>query len=182
MKNGITFIIPTINRGTLGRSIESLLNQTNPNWFAIVVFDGIEKYDFEDDRIISLKVDKIGESGKSGLVRNYGIKMACTEWIGFLDDDDTLTNDYVEKLFMQYSDKDLVVWKMIYTNGVVLPPENHKTLDYANVGISFCFKNKFENLFFDGNSLIEDLEFLKKLESLTDNWVISNDICYKIRH
>ena len=37
----ITFIIPTIGRHTLSKTLDSLINQTNPNWKAIVIFDGI---------------------------------------------------------------------------------------------------------------------------------------------
>lgn len=37
----VTFIIPTIGRDTLSKTIDSLINQTNPNWKAIIVFDGI---------------------------------------------------------------------------------------------------------------------------------------------
>ena len=40
--NKITFIIPTIGRPTLSKSIESLINQTNKNWEAIIIFDGIK--------------------------------------------------------------------------------------------------------------------------------------------
>ena len=36
----VTFIIPTIGRDTLTRTIESLEKQTNENWKAIIIFDG----------------------------------------------------------------------------------------------------------------------------------------------
>ena len=38
----ITFIIPTIGRNTLTRTVISLLQQTNKNWKAIIIFDGIK--------------------------------------------------------------------------------------------------------------------------------------------
>ena len=41
MDNQITFIIPSVNRPTLERSINSLVSQTNPNWECIVVYDGV---------------------------------------------------------------------------------------------------------------------------------------------
>ena len=37
----ITFIIPTIGRQTLPRTIQSLKNLQNSNWKAIVIFDAI---------------------------------------------------------------------------------------------------------------------------------------------
>lgn len=102
----ITFIIPSINRPTLQRTIDSLLNQTSPNWRAIVVFDGVDGITFEDERIIVLRINKTGlegpKNGQSGLVRNEGIKLVKTDWIGFLDDDDSLDKNYVKTLFEKY--------------------------------------------------------------------------------
>jgi len=37
----VTFIIPTIGRDTLQRSIDCLLEQTIQEWKAIIIFDGI---------------------------------------------------------------------------------------------------------------------------------------------
>ena len=42
MCNIITFIIPTIGRTTLERSIESILNQSFDIWYIIIIFDGIK--------------------------------------------------------------------------------------------------------------------------------------------
>ena len=39
----VTFIIPTIGRNTLQRSIDCLLEQTIQTWKAIVIFDEIKK-------------------------------------------------------------------------------------------------------------------------------------------
>lgn len=43
METRITFIIPSINRETLSRTIDSLFKQSNPNWKAIIIFDGVKK-------------------------------------------------------------------------------------------------------------------------------------------
>jgi hypothetical protein len=55
-------------------------------------------------------------------------------------------------------------------------------LVFSNVGISFCYKNKFENLFFDNNRDGEDFDFLMKLQSLTTNFIITPEIFYNVRH
>ena len=60
MDNQITFIIPSVNRPTLERSINSLVSQTNPNWECIVVYDGVDGISFNDDRIKTIKIDKLG--------------------------------------------------------------------------------------------------------------------------
>jgi UDP-glucose:(glucosyl)LPS beta-1,3-glucosyltransferase len=184
----ITFIIPSINRPTLQRTINSLLLQTNPNWKCIVIYDGVEGFMFYDNRITTLSINKIGlignvnKNGQSGLVRNEGIKLVDTEWIGFLDDDDTIDKDYVKILFEKYQDYDFVVWRIKYNNNLILPPLNMNELVFSNVGISFCYKNKFENLFFDNNRDGEDFDFLMKLQSLTTNFIITPEIFYNVRH
>jgi len=182
----ITFIIPTINRPTLDRTIKSVLKQTYSNWRCVVIFDGVDKIDFKDSRITSLSIPKTGlvgpKNGQSGLVRNEGIKISNSEWIGFLDDDDTLNEKYVETLVKNYLKYDFVVWRMKYRNGLVLPPQNLNELQFARVGISFCYKNKFDNLLFESNRDGEDFDFLKKLESLTKNFVIAPEVYYNVRH
>jgi glycosyltransferase involved in cell wall biosynthesis len=182
----ITFIIPSVNRETLTNSINSILNQTNPNWNVIVIYDGVVGPNFNDERIKTLESHKQGlfgpNNGQSGLVRNIGIQMAKTEWIGFLDDDDTIHPDYVKTLFEKYLEYDFVVWRMIYFGGKVLPSQNNSNLVFGDVGISFCYKNKFNNLLFDNNRDGEDFDFLMKLKSLSDKWIITPEVYYNVRH
>jgi glycosyltransferase involved in cell wall biosynthesis len=186
MEPFITFIIPSLNRFTILNSIESLKNQTNPNWRCVIIYDGVDGTPFDDERITIIKIDKKGlvgpNNGQSGLVRNEGIKLCNTEWIGFLDDDDTIHPDYVKKLFEEYSNYDFVVWRMKYQNGLVLPPQKIKEIIFGRVGISFCYKNKFDNLLFDNNRDGEDFDFLSKLKKLTSNWVITPEVYYNVRH
>jgi hypothetical protein len=71
----------------------------NKNWNAIVVFDGIEPTISEsDERIKIIKNNKKEGEGRNHAckVRNFAYSFVNTEWIGFVDDDDTL-NDYVDK-------------------------------------------------------------------------------------
>ena len=97
----ITFIIPTIGRSTLRRTLQSLQDQTNQNFKCIVVFDGIDPtITVDDNRFKIIKTNKLGQGRNSaGLVRNEGMKLVNTEWIGFVDDDDTLSNTYVDKFY-----------------------------------------------------------------------------------
>ena len=182
----ITFIIPSIARLSLLTTIESLKNQTNPNWNAIVVFDGVDGINFDDERVKVIMSKKVGlegpMNGQSGLVRNIGIKKTETEWIGFIDDDDTIHPEYVSTLSEKYSDKDFVVWRMKYQNGLVLPPLKHNELTFSRVGISFCYKKKLGEILFDSNRDGEDFDFLMKLKNSTNNWVITPEIYYNVRH
>jgi len=181
--NAVTFIIPTINRDTLNRSINSILNQTNKNWFCKVVFDDVEPIFFNDDRIESIKIEKLGVihdgHGQAGLVRNFGIDLVKTNWIAFLDDDDTINDNYVEILLSQYLDKDFVIFKMKYENGFTLPQGNN--LSFGNVGISFAYK-KYLNMKFESNKNSEDFDLIQKLKNKTDNYIVSDYIMYNVRH
>lgn len=185
MEPFITFIIPSLNRPTIANSVNSLLNQTNPNWNAIILYDGVTGAAFEDKRIKTLEIPKTGligpVTGESGLVRNIGIKKVKTEWIGFLDDDDTIDANYISTLSEKYLKKDFVVWRMKNPDGSIQPASFSHDLFFGDVGISFCYKNKFGNLLFDNNRNGEDFDFLMKLKSLTDNWIIAPEIYYNVR-
>ena len=92
----ITFIIPTLGRFSLLHTIQSLQKQKINAWKCIILFDGIKNTHFQhfqkDPRITILEISKIGEnSSRAGLVRNIGFDYVDTPWIGFVDDDDTLS-------------------------------------------------------------------------------------------
>lgn len=182
----ITFIIPSLNRPTILRTVDSLLNQTNPNWKAIILYDGVDGTEFNNEKIKTIRLPKKGlmgpNNGQSGLVRNEGIKIADTEWIGFLDDDDTIHPNYVQTLSEKYQKNDFVVWRMKYLNGLVLPGLTENDLRFSRVGISFCFKRSLGTILFDVNRDGEDFDFLMKLKGLTNNWVITPEIYYNVRH
>ena len=90
--NIITFIIPTIGRETLKNTLISLQYQTIKNWNAIIIFDGCnQNINNIDDRIKIVCCNKLGTNiNNAGLVRNYGIGLANTKWVAFLDDDDVI--------------------------------------------------------------------------------------------
>ena len=182
----ITFIIPSIDRPTIKNTIKSLINQTNPNWKCIVLYDGVEGRSFDDQRVQTINLNKLGKKGErhgnAGLVRNEGIKMCETEWIGFLDDDDTINKDYVKTLEEKYTDYDFVVWRMKTTDGKIFPELTRNNLIRNRVGISISFKNKFPNIFFDKNDDGEDFEFVDNLQNTTSNFIITPEIYDNIRH
>ena len=117
----ITFITPSIGRSTIIDTINSVINQTYEDWKYIIGFDGIEPEQNIIDLInsnnkISYHVfPKKGNSNHGGHVRNAAIKLSTTEWIGFVDDDDILTNDYVHNLKKELlvSNYDCIIFKYI---------------------------------------------------------------------
>jgi len=93
-KDTISVVVPLYNKGPhIGRAIESILAQTSaPNEIIIVddasTDDGVAQISrFTDSRIRIVHRNQPGPGGYAA--RNAGIETATSEWIAFLDADDT---------------------------------------------------------------------------------------------
>lgn len=90
----VTVVVPAHNRaGLIERALRSIQAQDDPAWEAVVVDDGstdttaqvVERIAGEDGRIRLMRL----ESNRGAqAARNAGIRIACGEWIAFLDSDD----------------------------------------------------------------------------------------------
>jgi len=99
----VTVIIPTYNSAnTVEQSIESVINQTMPDFELIIVDDGSRDKTFEiiseiakkDSRIKVLKNEfNIGVAA----TRNNALKIASGKYIAFLDSDDIWAKEKLEK-------------------------------------------------------------------------------------
>jgi glycosyltransferase involved in cell wall biosynthesis len=195
----ITFIIPTIGRSTIYRTIQSLQNLNNKNWNAIIIFDGIDPtVSIEDERIKMVKVDKVGYKNCAGEVRNFGMQLVKTNWIGFVDDDDILLPNYIDALLSEsVRNPDVIIFRMVYNNLdskrfniltrkqeiVTKPAETDKTFKAYEVGISFCMKSSLvlnEGFKFQ-QSHMEDFYLLESLKLAGKNIIISKAIAYVVR-
>ena len=194
----ISFVIPSVGRDTLKYSLESLINQTEVNWECVVGFDGKTESDIDksilvdDKRIKYLYLsEKMGESnhhGNAGLVRNSIIECVddSTEWIGFLDDDDTISKFYIEILNLEKTkgEFDCCVFRMRYDkdNQKVIPPFGMDYLQQNYVGISFCVRKKFMDdhkiKFVNSNS--EDFKFLNEIHDSGGKIHISSHVTYNV--
>jgi len=185
MKHGVTFVIPSVNRPTLQASIDSLIMQSNPNWQCVIVYDGVDGSDFDDPRIRTIRANKLGgfgQTGMAGLVRNIGIETVDTEWVAFLDDDDTLMLGYVEKLLSKYKDFDAVVFRMKYQNGAIIPLPHDSRMYFCNVGISFAYKMREPKILFDSNRDGEDFDMVQKLQGIFSRFIVADEVMYNVRH
>lgn len=99
----ITIIIPVYNvENYLLRCIESVLLQTYTDYELILINDGsddscaeiMEQYAKKDGRIVTLHQTNQGLSA----TRNVGIEIAKGEYITFVDSDDYIFPNYLEKL------------------------------------------------------------------------------------
>jgi len=181
--SALTFIIPTIGRETLRLTLQSLKNQTITNWKAIVIFDGIEPTIYEtDSRITIIKTPiKLGQGYNSaGLVRNYGIKFANTEWVAFVDDDDSITPNYVESFLSElWLDPDVIIFRMTLDDRVC-PSIDSTNFFIKDVGISFAVKTELVSKFIFIPSIEEDFEFLDKVRLKKYKIVLSPYITYTV--
>lgn len=116
MDKKISVIVPVYKvKKYLPRCIESILEQTYANFELILVDDGspdcsgqiCDAYAQKDDRIRVIHKKNGGVSS----ARNAGIDVAKGEYISFIDSDDWVSNDYLEKLILpvQEHDAQLVV-------------------------------------------------------------------------
>jgi glycosyltransferase involved in cell wall biosynthesis len=100
-KPPISVVIPSYKHAHLiGRTLQSVLDQTYTNWEVIVVDnhspDQTEQVvqEFSDPRI---KLLKIHNNGVIAASRNMGIREAKGEWIAFVDSDDWWTSNKLQE-------------------------------------------------------------------------------------
>jgi glycosyltransferase involved in cell wall biosynthesis len=174
MENNLTtFIIPTIGRDTLQRAIDSVKNlnrvegQREEAW---IVYH--ENY---------VPEQRIG----AGAARQRMINMIeNTDWVSMLDDDDTVTPDYVERLKEEieaHPEADLIHFREYFINtGQILPtwPE----VAWGNVGISFSVKIEVAKKIGFKTEPYEDFEFVKRVQKAGYNVYFSKYLVYKVRH
>lgn len=121
MKKIISIIVPVYNcAGTISETIESVLSQTYSNWELICVDDGstdeceaiITKYCYQDNRIRFIKRNRLPKGGS--VCRNIGAFEAKGDYLIFLDGDDLLTQECLEKRLkvIENSTADFAVFPM----------------------------------------------------------------------
>ena len=104
MKNvEVSIIVPVYNVGKfLAKCLESLVGQTFKNIEIICINDGstdnsleiLNSFAGKDERIILVNQPNQGVSK----VRNCGLEMAKGKFLLFIDGDDYIASDFVEKL------------------------------------------------------------------------------------
>ncbi len=101
----ISIIVPVYNvEKYLRECLDSILAQTHKNFELVLVDDGskdssgdiCEEYAAKDSRIVLIHQENRGLSG----ARNTGLAASKGEYIIFIDSDDTITVDYLEKKYI----------------------------------------------------------------------------------
>ena len=176
MKNKkISIIISTLNTEKyVEKCLKSIQNQNYKNLEIIIIDDYstdntwkiVEKIAKKDKRMIIRKNEKL-----QGLAhnRNIGLELSTGEYIGFIDSDDYIAEDYYEKMVQKLENEkaDICICDMnvIYENTGVstkVPCGGKNKVDFINNGLaaSCCnklFKKEIIKYQFSDGKLNEDL-------------------------
>ncbi len=104
----ISFIVPVYNcEATLARCVQSILAQTETDFEVILVNDGSRDSSLEicksfesDERVTVLSQENRGPSA----ARNFGISRASGDYLAFVDSDDYIEPNYIEKIYASISE------------------------------------------------------------------------------
>lgn len=128
MHDLISVIIPVYKvEKYLCRCVDSVLEQSYTNMEIILVDDGspdncpvmCDEYARQDSRVKVIHQENAGLSG----ARNAGIDMAQGQWLAFVDSDDYLAADFLERLYQACVDtgSSLSVCRWEYVRGETIP-------------------------------------------------------------
>lgn len=194
----VSFVIPSVGRHTLARSLDSLADQTDVAFEAVLVLDGVAAADAEArmGRAFSeypwlrvLEIAKLGWGNCAGEVRNHAFPLCSGRYVAFLDDDDTLHQDYVRWLREEAAacgsrEPDVVVFRM-WDGTRVLPPVQSTDFRMCEVGISFAVRR---SLLGDGEgqlrfqaSTVEDFVMLDRLRDTGRRILMAGRVAYFVR-
>lgn len=152
MKELITIIVPIYKvEGYLQRCINSILKQTYSNLEIILVDDGspdncgkiCDEYAIQDERIKVIHKENGGLSD----ARNAGIDIANGDYITFVDSDDWIHTQYIEKLYslLVKTNSDISICNFTKTNTENVQIDNCKedVLEFTNLEALEQFYDKF---------------------------------------
>lgn len=169
MKDITTFIIASMDRPTLQRAIDSCNKQA--------------------PYLVSIDKQGIGPSAH----RNELIRLADTEWVSFLDDDDTVTEDYVRRLREEseaHPDADVIIFREYFIAEKMGPDYQYPdhfiwqapVVHWGQIGISFSVKRELALKHPFRDEVNEDFHFVARLDEKKYKIHFSPYIVYRARH
>lgn len=183
MTEFVTFVIPTIGRASLRNAVQSVVDQTDPDWRCYIEGDGVDPWPIlkglegQHDIFAWEQTRHYHESD----MRNLGILQARSKWVGFLDDDDTLAPNYVKWLKEEAGDNDVVIFRQTLpkiddADDTVFP--NTPEIIWGNVGIAYAVQRSWALQYPFKRTKHEDLLQLVALEAAGAKIHFSNHIAY----
>lgn len=119
----ISIIVPVYNAEQyLHRCIDSILTQSHSDFELLLVDDGspdncgaiCDEYAAKDTRVRVFHKENGGVSS----ARNFGIEQAQGEWVSFVDSDDWIASEFLERL-IQKPDADFILGGVVRSTGKV---------------------------------------------------------------
>lgn len=173
----ISVIIPVYNCGnSIKRCLRSISRQTFLDYELIIVDDGSTDNSYEiinqyikEDYILRDKT-RLYRQNNAGVAetRNYGIKLAESEYIAFIDQDDFISSNYLENYHNAAIGYDIVIggYERVARDGRILFQVVPKPSDWAGYLIvspwAHLYRRQFiisNNIEFLDNNIGEDIYF-----------------------
>lgn len=197
----VTFVVASRGRPTLIRTLRSIVTQHSQAWKLMLIMDGIEApaeaqrlRDEQPGAISILTSSKLGtpNSNHGGAVRNAAIGHIGddTEWVAFVDDDDTISPFYVDALQDEIGRQphaDGVLFRMSLNDTAhvlgarVIPAPYVTSLRLNDVGISFAVRSKVARQYPFVASSREDFDFLHVMTHAGHQLSLSGFVAYFVR-
>lgn len=184
--NLISVIVPVFNNEqTISETINSVINQTNPNWELICVDDGsednsvsiIKEYCKKDNRISLIIRDTEPKGGSH--CRNIGAFNANGEYVMFLDADDLLSEICLQNRLkaIENTNYDFVVFPMARFSNTI-----EKSVMYSNLTIN-NFKYYFATSFaaWQVTSPLFRMDFFRSLQGFDFSFLRLQDVELHLR-
>lgn len=162
-----TFIIPSVDRPTLQRAIDSCRKQA--------------------EYLVQIDKMKIGASA----IRNELIRLAQTEWVSMLDDDDTITEDYVRRLREEseaHPEAGLIIFREYFIGELMADdyPDHFiwqaPVVHWGQVGIAFSVKREIAMQYPFLEEPNEDFHFVSRIDQAGIKIHFSKYLVYRARH
>lgn len=207
----ISVIVPVYNvQKYLKKCVDSIVNQSYTNIEILLINDGSSddsgklciEFENNDKRIKTINKKNGGLSD----ARNEGIRFSTGTFISFVDSDDWIEKDYIEKLYdlIKNGNKDIAICNFYkyyddldsYENkndssyNLELNSYQAQNLMFGSLSVQFTVawgklyrSELFENIKFPVNKIHEDEFITYKLYDLSKNIVYTNEklIIYRIR-
>lgn len=186
----LSIIIPIYNRKQyLTRCVESLRKQSYSNLEIILIDDGstdgswqlCEAFQLKDSRIFAYHQENQGCSS----ARNLGLRMASGEYIGFVDADDWVSDDYASKTIgiIRSHSADIVWFGFDYYRGSNIVGKNVPDIsidggkEIFGAYCTYCSGWEVYNKVFK-RSLLRGISFPKNM-SYGEDWYITHKVFQK---
>lgn len=126
----------------------------------IIIDDGCHEQELDKINAIIIHLPK--NSGCAGIPRNYGLDIAKGEYITFIDADDSVSNDFIEKIINKINtspfDYCLMSWRKFDNSLYVEVSTGRPNWNCSVWGIVYN-KNNLQNVRFNNKKFAEDYDF-----------------------